>query len=56
MTHDQRILLAYANEIRVQGLMCAMRVGTGYTKEAHQWDEHYTTHDKHMGLSGHNTV
>ena len=25
---------------------------TGYTKEAHLWDEHNTTQDKLMGLSG----
>ena len=38
--------------IKVLGMLHAMRVRIGYTKEAHQWDEHYTTHVKHMGLSG----
>ena len=37
-------------------MLYAMSVETGYTREAHQWYEHYTTHDKHMGLSGYVTV
>ena len=51
-THEQGLLLAYANEIKgVEGMLHAMGQ-TGYTKEAHQWDEHNTTYVKHMGLSG----
>ena len=55
-THNQGQLLVYANENKGKRVVVCNVSEDRLPKEAHQWDEHYTTHDKHMGLSGHNTV